>query len=106
MPEKPPQPVFKSINFPVLGIAVLRQEKPLAEQTMLTFDYGRHLGHGQLDKMGVTLFSHGRVLAADYGTCSYGSEILPYYTGTHSHNTVMVDGADQKHTRDSDLLAF
>ena len=59
---------------------------------MMTFDYGRHLGHGQLDKMGVTLFGDGRLLAADYGTPAYGSAILPYYLGTASHNTVMVDG--------------
>lgn len=46
-----PKPKFSSINFPVLGIAILRS----VTGNMITFDYGPHLGHGQPDKMGITL---------------------------------------------------
>lgn len=105
-PVDAPMPEIRSHNFPVLGISILRTSEPLERQTMMTFDYGRFLGHGQPDKMGVTLFSQNRVICADYGTPSYGSALLPYYTGTSSHNTLIVDGQNQKRTTDSRLLAF
>jgi hypothetical protein len=96
LPADIQRPKLESTNFPVLGIAVLRDT---GGDMTVTFDYGPHLGHGQLDKMGVTLFANGRLLAADYGTPSYGSSILPYYTGTASHNTVMIDGQNQQRTK-------
>lgn len=107
IPDRVSQPAFRSINFPVLGIAMLRHgPSDIDKDTMLSFDYGRHLGHGQLDKMGITLWANNRLICADYGTPGYGSAILPYYTGTAGHNTVMVDGKDQKQTTDSKLLLF
>jgi hypothetical protein len=86
-----------SVDYPNLGIAVLRSTAE--PQNVVTFDYGRFLGHGQLDKMGITLFARDRLLVADYGTPAYGSAILPYYTGTMSHNVVVVDGRNQERTR-------
>jgi hypothetical protein len=101
------KPVIRSTNFPGIGICTLRNDDgPANAPMMMTFDYGRHLGHGQLDKMGVTLFGDGRLLAADYGTPAYGSAILPYYLGTASHNTVMVDGRNQEQTTRAELLHF
>jgi hypothetical protein len=94
-------PRLKSKDFPVLGIAVLR-----GPDSVMTFDYGPFLGHGQLDKMGITLHARGRLWAADYGTPGYGSQILKWYTGTASHNTVMVDGSDQKPTDERRLTLF
>ena len=108
IPEQTASPDLHSIDFSNIGISVLRT-RPDADprgEMMLTFDYGRHLGHGQLDKMGITLFGNGRLLVADYGTPSYGAAILPYYTGTWSHNTVIVDGQNQKHTKKGERLAF
>jgi hypothetical protein len=70
---------------------------------MLTFDYGPLLGHGQPDKMGVTLFANGKLWAADYGTPSYASKILPWYRSTFSHNTIMVDGVNQKKTTENNV---
>lgn len=99
-------PSLAPTNFPVLGICTLRSGNGSGTDTMMTLDYGRHLGHGQADQMGITLHSGGRLLAADYGTPSYGSPILPFYKGTSSHNTVMVDGADQRPARHHELLAF
>lgn len=102
------EPAPRTMDFGNLGVAVLRS-KELGredEQIMVTFDYGRFLGHGQLDKMGVTLFANNRLLAADYGTPGYGSGILPYYKGSVSHNVVVVDGKNQQRTKTGQLDAF
>lgn len=97
LPAKVTPPVRTSVNFPVLGIAALRSPNG----AMLTFDYGPFLGHGQLDKMGITLFACDRLWAADYGTPGYGAAILPWFTGTLSHNTIVVDGKNQQRTREN-----
>ncbi len=94
--------VIGSVNFPVLGIAALRSR----DGTMMTFDYGPFMGHGQLDKMGVTLFALGKLWAADYGTPGYGSPVMPWYVGTPGHNTVIVDGANQQRTTERKLTIF
>ena len=94
--HEPPSPEFRSIDFPVLGIAVLRSPGG----SMMTFDYGPFLGHGQLDRMGVTLFANGKLMVADYGTPGYGSKILPWYTNTPGHNTVVVDEKSQARTNE------
>ena len=91
-----------SVNFPVLGIAVLRSPG----ENVMTFDYGPHLGHGQADKMGVTLFANGKLLAADYGTPGYGSRVVGYYRSTPGHNTVVVDGKSQQYTSERRLTEF
>jgi len=91
----PPPPV--SINFPVLGICMLRS----TNGAMLSFDYGPFLGHGQRDKMGITLFANGKLWVADYGTPGYGAAILPWYESTFAHNTVVVDGKSQNPTKEN-----
>lgn len=96
------EPSFKSINFPVLGIAVLRSQNG----NMITFDYGPHLGHGQRDKMGITLFAYGKPLVLDYGTPGYGSEIMQWYVSTPAHNTVVVDCKNQATTKERRLTCF
>ena len=90
-------PALQSTNFPVLGICALRS----TNGSMLTFDYGRFLGHGQPDKLAVTLFARGKLWAADYGTPGYTSKILPWYKSTFAHNTVVVDGVSQKRTTEN-----
>jgi len=106
-PEIPPASL-KSVNFDNIGICVLRtgEKSTDGNEIMLTFDYGRFLGHGQFDIMGVTLYGNGRILAADYGTPGYGSSILPYYKGGTSHNTVLVDGKNHKKTKQGKLILF
>lgn len=94
--------VFHSTDFPVLGIATLRSPSG----NMMTFDYGPFLGHGHLDKMGITLFANGRLLVADYGTPGYGSAILKWYQGTPGHNTVVVDGRSQARSSERRLTVF
>lgn len=97
-----PAPELKSVNFPVLGIAILRSPGG----AMLTFDYGPHLGHGQRDKMGITLFANGKVCCADYGTPGYGSRIMEWFVNTPAHNTIVVDNKSQELTKESRLTCF
>ncbi len=97
-----PKPEFDSIDYPVLGIATLRS----GDKSMLTFDYGPYLGHGQPDKMGITLWANGKLLVADYGTCGYGSAALAWYKSTPAHNTVVVDGRNQAATKERRLTCF
>jgi len=96
------RPELRSVNFPVLGIAILRSPGG----NMMTFDYGPFLGHGQPDKMGVTLFANGSLMAADYGTPGYGSASMRWYAHTPAHNTVVVDGKDQARTNERLLTHF
>jgi hypothetical protein len=91
-------PACGSTDFSSLGIAVLRQ-KDLADPSMMTFDYGRFMNHGQLDRMGVTLFAHGQIIAADYGTTGYGVPLNGFLQGSFSHNTVVIDGKNQSRTK-------
>lgn len=97
LPASVPAPTARSVNFPVLGICILRA----TNGAMLTFDYGPLLGHGQPDKMGITLFAEGHLWAADYGTPGYGAEILPWYKSTFAHNTIVVDDCDQSPTKEN-----
>ena len=108
LPQLLTKPVFKSINFPVLGIAILRQgsDLPADKEMMMTFDYGPLLGHGQPDKMGITLFANGKLGVPDYGTTGYGSAENRFLTSTPAHNTIMVDGKNQPGTKDRNLIAF
>ena len=106
------RPELRSVNLPVLGIAVLRSPSS-AEATagkpggnMMTFDYGPFMGHGQPDKMGITLFANGSLMAADYGTPGYGSASMHWYASTMAHNTVIVDGKGQARTNERRLTHF
>lgn len=100
-PEKPAAPVFTSTEYSNFGLCTLRND-----QTMLTFHYGRFLGHGHPDKLSFTLYSHNTLLAPDYGTPGYGSTILHWYQSTASHNTVVVDGKSQAHSKDNTIDTF
>lgn len=108
MPDNIPAPVFTSTNFPVLGIAILRQgsELPINREMFMTFHYGPFLGHGHYDKMGVTLFANGQPLAPGLGTPGYGSPIYRFFRGVGAHNTIAADEKNQPRTHDDNLLAF
>lgn len=99
IPTKVTPPPATSVNFPVLGICMLRS----ANGAMISFDYGPFLGHGHLDKMGVTLFANRKLWLADYGTPGYGASILPWYQSTFAHNTVVVDGKSQNPTKENSV---
>ena len=92
-------PPATSVNFPVLGICMLRS----TNGAMMSFDYGPFLGHGHRDKMGITLFANWKLWLADYGTPGYGASILPWYQSTFAHNTVVVDGQSQNPTKENNV---
>src|SRR6185503_15998390 len=54
-------------------------------------------GHAHADALSVTLFSGGRELLVDPGTCVYNCapEWRDYFRSTRAHNTVTIDGQDQ-----------
>ena len=108
LPDAIPAPVFTSTNFPVLGIAILRQSSDVPEdrEMFLTFHYGRFLGHGHYDKMGITLYGNDQPLAPGLGTPGYGSPNIRFFGSVTAHNTIASDDENQPRTTDSDLLAF
>jgi len=99
IPKETTPPPAASVNFPVIGICMLRS----TNGAMMSFDYGPFLGHGQRDKMGITLFANGKLWLADYGTPGYGAAILPWYSSTFAHNTVVVDGKSQAPTKENNV---
>ena len=108
LPDTISAPLFTSTNFPVLGISILRQGSnvPMDREMFLTFHYGRFLGHGHYDKMGITLFGNGQPLAPGLGTPGYGSPNIRFFGGVTAHNTIATDEQNQPRTTDSELLAF
>ena len=102
IPTNVTPPLATSINFPVLGICMLRS----TNGAMMSFDYGPFLGHGQCDKMGITLFANRKLWLADYGTPGYGASILPWYQSTFAHNTVVVDGKSQQRTSENKVTLW
>jgi hypothetical protein len=101
-------PLLESIDFPVLGIAVLREGNrlPPEKEMIMTFDYGPFLGHGHPDKMNITLFAKGKILVPDYGTTGYASPSNRFLKSTPSHNTIVIDGKNHPATKDRNLTAF
>ena len=99
IPTSVTPPPATSVNFPVLGICMLRS----TNGAMMSFDYGPFLGHGQRDKMGITLFANRKLWLADYGTPGYGASILPWYQSTFAHNTIVVDGKSQNPTKENNV---
>ncbi len=103
----PPAPklALKSKVFQGLGAAVLRQGSG-EEQLYVHLDYGPHGGgHGHRDKLAVILFGLGKQLAPDPGRLAYAAPLQrTWYKHTFAHNTVCVDGKDQRAT--TGKLAF
>jgi hypothetical protein len=102
LPGRVVELTLASTVFEGLGVGILRSDAG----TVITFNYGPFLEHGQRDKLSITLYANRRVLCADYGTPGYGASVTDYYMGTASHNTVMVDGKDQQKTTESTLRTF
>lgn len=100
-PSNPPAPRFTSTNFSHFGLCTLR-----IGDTMATFHYGRFWGHGHPDKLSFTLFANGSPMIDDYGTSGYGSPSVRWYQSTASHNTVVVDGKSQAHSKENDITSF
>ncbi len=86
-----------STNLAGIGIAVLRRGSG-ASASCAMLDYGIHGdSHGHPDKLNLVLYALGRELLLDPGRISYS---VPEYTTwcrtTVAHNTVTIDGRDQR----------
>jgi len=110
--ETPPRRPLRTVHLPYAGVCVLRSNEPPDKQKYLLFNYGREgspregcrrngsgpLGHGGFnrrvkwyhehhDDMQIVYFDNGMLLAPDPGYS---------YRWTSAHNTVVVDGREQK----------
>ncbi|MCP3144255.1 heparinase II/III family protein [Pyxidicoccus xibeiensis] len=96
-------PLETRVLFPSSGQAVLRSSfgaaKNFKMQTHVIFDVGPYRTlHSHLDALAVHLYSAGRTLLPDSGhyTNEPETEGYDYFRGTRAHNTVVVDGGDQR----------
>jgi hypothetical protein len=86
--------------FPSAGYAMQRSGWGSLDSQLL-FDIGGlgmlTGGHSHADALSVVLFSQGKELLADPGTCVYNGapEWRSYFRSTRAHNTVAIDGRDQ-----------
>jgi len=83
--------------FEPTGFAVLRSNRPPAEQTQVILKAGGDGdAHGHADQLALQAFSHGRRLALDPGTPGYGIPLNDtWYRQTASHSTVLLDSRAQ-----------
>ncbi len=95
-------PTERLAFFDSAGVAVLRSSlDPKLDyqgQTHVVFDTGPYrTDHSHLDALNVVLYSAGRTLLTDSGmfTEEPGAEEA-YFRSTRAHNTVMVDGSDER----------
>lgn len=91
--------IGRTVVFPETGHAILRTNGGGKLSAALTFaPHGG--GHGHYDKLSFVLFGFDEELAVDRGRASSQAYRLPihraWYKSTISHNTVLVDGKDQK----------
>jgi hypothetical protein len=89
-------PTQPSHDFTHAGYCVMR-DKWGADGQVLIFDAGYFgAGHQHEDKLNFVFYGGGRELIGDPGIYSYKSdEFEPYWRGTWSHNTVVVDDLSQ-----------
>lgn len=102
LPGRTGNAVLKGRDFHNLGICTLRGSGDLTA----TLDYGPFMDHGHLDKLGFTMFANGVTAIPDYGSPGYGSGLLAWMSSTAGHNTVVVDGANQKQSHTNGLVHY
>jgi peptidoglycan/xylan/chitin deacetylase (PgdA/CDA1 family) len=97
--QRPPK---LNVFFPSTGETILRSawgdKKDFKDQTQVIFDVGPYrTTHSHLDALSFSLYAAGKSLMPDAGLYSYVKEPLKsYFIGTRAHNTVVVDGKNQK----------
>lgn len=96
------KPANLNVHYSVAGQTILRSgwtgESGFTGQTQLIFDIGpfRTL-HSHLDALSFSLYGNGLSLIPDSGLYTYDDGLYKnYFRGTYAHNTVVVDGQDQK----------
>jgi hypothetical protein len=90
-------PTLTSVAFPYAGWAVQRSGWG-AQDAYLHFDYGPYgAGHQHEDKLSVLVHAYGRRLLTEGGVYAYDSSAWRRYVlSTRAHNTIMVDGLEQR----------
>ncbi|MGC8862407.1 MAG: heparinase II/III family protein [Armatimonadota bacterium] len=91
-------PAWGSINFPDGGWSVMRSpydKQPYEEARHLVFKSSSE-SHGHLDVLSFTLYAYGRQLLIDPSIKSYEREDGARYVQTAYHNTITVDGQNQR----------
>jgi len=89
-------PAQPSHDFTHAGYCVMR-DRWGPDGQMLIFDAGYFgAGHQHEDKLNFVFYAGGRELIGDPGIYSYKrDEFEPYWRGTWSHNTIVIDGLSQ-----------
>lgn len=88
--------------YPTTGEAILRSGwgdgDNFKDQTQIIFDAGPYrTSHSDLDALSFNLYGAGLTLMPDAGLYQYeDGEYRSYFHGTSAHNTVVVDGKDQR----------
>jgi len=99
----PGLPISHSADMAGTGLGILRAD---GGRTYASLDYGHYGGgHGHPDRLQLNFFARGRRWLTDFGTGNYFFDHLRWYRSTIGHNTVVIDGADQRPT-DGRLLRF
>lgn len=99
----------KELNkyYPTAGQVIMRSDwnkktkfnNKFSEQTQIIFDVGPYrTDHSDLDSLNFNLYSNGKTLITDTGLYTYreDSALKDFFHGTVGHNTVVVDGKDQR----------
>ncbi len=88
----PKKPAFLSHMMPYAQYAVMRTGWEKQDRQLL-FDCAPSGGpHTHCDQLQVLLYSAGRVLLLDPGTCGYQAEDRPYYISHEAHNILLING--------------
>ena len=96
------QPEKYNIYYPIAGQTIIRsgweKGEDFKHQTQLIFDIGPYrTTHSDLDALSFQLFGESIALLPDAGLYTYEkNKYRNYFHGTSSHNTIVVDGKDQK----------
>lgn len=103
------KPSSASVAFPYSGHYIMRTGWD-PQDLLLHFDAGPWgSGHQHEDKLGLQIYGHGKVLITEGGVYMYdASRWRKYVLSTRAHNTIRVDGLDQrsKAVRDSWVLPY
>jgi hypothetical protein len=91
LPGRLMAPMFRSVNYPNLGICSLRSDMNL----MATISYASNATNSHLGTLGFTLHAGDGIVAPDYGSPRVGQDIGDWFRSSFSHNTVVVDGESQ-----------
>ncbi|MCK5583261.1 MAG: alginate lyase family protein, partial [Elusimicrobiales bacterium] len=106
--RKGKQPIELNKYYPAAGQVIMRSgwdkktkfENKFESQTQIIFDVGPYrTDHSDLDALSFSLYSNGKTLITDTGLYTYEADdkLKLYFHGTRGHNTILVDGKDQRH---------